>query len=121
MNWVILIAIQLYWLFRPKFLKRQCLFKETCSHHVYRIAQERGLAAGIIALRKRSRICRPGYQIVSSGIALQVQLVDGSKISESEASVHLFAPIHDIRRNLIESLQKGQSSSARTGETDRSP
>lgn len=47
----------------PAFFKRKCLFKETCSAHVLRIAYESGLRVGLLTLRERVSQCRPGYLV----------------------------------------------------------
>lgn len=60
MKWVLILVIRLYWLV-PVRWRRSCLFKESCSHFVYRVACNEGGWAGIRALRSRIRQCRPGY------------------------------------------------------------
>ncbi|HVW96607.1 MAG TPA: membrane protein insertion efficiency factor YidD [Mucilaginibacter sp.] len=52
--------IRIYWLL-PSGWRRGCVFKESCSRYVYRITTEQGFGAGMRALQKRYRCCRPGY------------------------------------------------------------
>lgn len=62
MKYLLLALIRLYWLI-PKRFRRTCLFKETCSHHVFTVTNEKGFRAGLKALKKRIKQCRPGYSI----------------------------------------------------------
>jgi hypothetical protein len=67
MKWPILFSVKLYWrLTNPK-LRRPCLFRETCSRHVYRVTHEGGALKGLIAFVKRFRQCRLGYVIEFDG------------------------------------------------------
>jgi uncharacterized protein len=59
MKYLILFAIRLYWLLPTRF-KPCCLFKESCSHYVYRQLASQGLRPGWRAFRQRYRQCRPG-------------------------------------------------------------
>jgi putative component of membrane protein insertase Oxa1/YidC/SpoIIIJ protein YidD len=62
MKWFLIGAIYLYRCLPARF-KRQCLFKETCSSLVTRVARESGLWLGLLALRTRVSQCRPGYLV----------------------------------------------------------
>jgi hypothetical protein len=64
MRWVLLAAIQAYWRLKPPNGWRTCLFRESCSRHVYRRTVEDGLFAGLLALRLRMRRCRPGFVVL---------------------------------------------------------
>ncbi len=57
------ITVRLYWKLLPAHKRKRCLFKESCSRYVYRITTEKGLLAGLKALWKRIKQCRPGYKI----------------------------------------------------------
>jgi putative component of membrane protein insertase Oxa1/YidC/SpoIIIJ protein YidD len=61
MRLVALIIIRLYWLI-PASKRPQCIFKESCSNHVYRIVKCEGFLAGLKAFFWRFKNCRPGYQ-----------------------------------------------------------
>ena len=61
MRWMVILVIRLYWTFLPAAVRRPCLFRESCSHHVLRAARERGFRSALAALRRRMRQCRPGY------------------------------------------------------------
>jgi putative component of membrane protein insertase Oxa1/YidC/SpoIIIJ protein YidD len=62
MKYLLLLLIRLYWLL-PKAWRRRCIFKCTCSHYVFQITRQYGFIAGIKALRKRYKQCRPGYNL----------------------------------------------------------
>lgn len=62
MKYLLLALIRLYW-FIPKRFRRTCLFKETCSHHVFAVTKEKGFMSGLKALQRRIKQCRPGYSI----------------------------------------------------------
>ena len=61
MKIVLLAAIRAYWRFWPPQRRRTCLFRESCSHHVYRRTVEAGIGGGLTALIARVRRCRPGF------------------------------------------------------------
>ena len=61
---VFLFLIQLYWRFVPENKRNKCLYKVSCSHHVYKTTMERGIYTGIKSLVYRMKNCRPGYFIV---------------------------------------------------------
>jgi uncharacterized protein len=67
-----------------------CLFAETCSHYVYRIAGESGFVKGIRAFFKRFRQCRPGYFLhkLENGEYVLI-LRDGYIVNEENISTHL--------------------------------
>jgi putative component of membrane protein insertase Oxa1/YidC/SpoIIIJ protein YidD len=82
----LLLVIRLYWAVWPKRLRRGCLFRESCSHHVHRVTRTGGLASGLRALRERYRRCRPGYAMLNAHGTLWLSLADGSFIPASEIS-----------------------------------
>ena len=83
---MLILAIRIYWAVWPARWRRTCLFRESCSRYVYRVATEEGLAGGLRALRERYRACRPGYGIVRRYGESWLVLADGSTLSASEAS-----------------------------------
>ncbi|MGE9313293.1 membrane protein insertion efficiency factor YidD [Niabella sp. CJ426] len=82
MRYFLLFIIRLYWLI-PKKSRRRCLFKETCSQYVYRISRQKGLNAGIAALRDRRKKCRPGFYYINSDF---VRMADQSILPTSVIS-----------------------------------
>ena len=106
MKFLLIIPVRIYWLlgFRSK---RNCLFRESCSHHVYRITQERGFFAGVSAFLKRFRVCRPGYWIVPAEKELIIKFNDGTQISQSDASLTLLAPYQRAVQQVEHSYKNG--------------
>jgi len=89
-----LILIKLYWEIMPESKRRSCLFKETCSHYVYRTTVEDGFFEGVGALRQRIKKCRKGFKLYSSLSGFEIELADGSVIKEDEISPRLIEPIY---------------------------
>lgn len=79
MRYALLAAIRLYWLI-PKKNRKMCIFKESCSHYVYRITQKNGLRKGLSAIKYRKLKCKPGYYFINN---LKVRLADQSIIQIS--------------------------------------
>lgn len=91
MRWTLLAAIRLYWAIWPERFRRGCLFRESCSRHVYRITRQQGLRCGVRALVARYRACRPGYAIVAAYGQRWLSLADGSLIPAGEAAPRLLS------------------------------
>jgi hypothetical protein len=94
MKFAFLFIIRLYWKVIPERKRRSCLFKETCSHYVYRHAVEGGFFEGVGALRQRIKKCRKGFQLYSSLSGFEIELADGSVIKEEEISSRLLEPVY---------------------------
>lgn len=65
MKHLLLLPIKVYWKLIPKHKRNRCIFSESCSNHVFRIASTQGFLKGIKALYVRYKSCRPGYQIIT--------------------------------------------------------
>lgn len=89
MNLILLKTIQLYWNLIPEHKRRKCLFRESCSHYVYRTAKEKGFFSGCKALFGRVKKCRPGYELFKSGDEFQLRLKDGSLIPEKDIALSI--------------------------------
>lgn len=63
MKYFFKFAIRLYWFIVPNSLKGVCLFRESCSKHVYRTLQNEGTKAGFKALVYRFKVCRSPFLI----------------------------------------------------------
>lgn len=87
MRWLLLLAIRCYWALWPARWRRGCLYRESCSRHVYRMAQQGGFAKGFRALRGRFRTCRPAYGIVAGYGETWLVLADGSFLPAAEAAL----------------------------------
>lgn len=79
MRWLILKVIDSYWCMVSPTRRRDCLFQETCSQHVYRVTRQDGSLAGTAALIRRCRRCRNGYAVECDAKGRAVlRLADGS-------------------------------------------
>lgn len=88
----LLLLIRLYWALCPPRLRRTCLFRQSCSRHVYCLTRRHGLRAGWRALRQRRQQCRPGacgFHHPVSG-EWHLWLADGSFLPQREAATHLW-------------------------------
>ncbi len=93
MRTAIIFWIHIYRYFIPEDKRRRCLFRESCSHHVERIARERGGIAAIKAFLARARHCRPGYGFewdADSGAWFLV-CTNGAKIPKVMVSEHILS------------------------------
>lgn len=80
MKYTILLAIQLYWLFKSKNRKAKCIFKKSCSNYVFEATQESGLLEGLKAFYFRYKNCRGGFEIFKNPITNETQMLLPSKI-----------------------------------------
>lgn len=97
MKWCLLGAIYLYrWL--PARFKRQCLFKETCSSFVARVARESGFWPGLRALRTRVPQCRPGYFVYfdSEVKSWHVRFANGSVCDSTQVANFVLRPYRNL-------------------------
>ena len=78
----------------PRFLNRECLFKETCSSHVLRVTRESGFRAGVRSLKMRMLQCRPGYVVLFDGNTQQwtIHFANGSVAKRDELADFLLGP-----------------------------
>jgi uncharacterized protein len=106
MKWLLLFTIRLYWTVSFGSRQRRCLFKESCSHYVYRIAAKFGLVPGLKALVSRFRTCRPGYRVTADESGLRILLVDGTTIPPHEASKVVLESCREVAHLLELSLQR---------------
>ena len=98
-----LLAIRAYWHVWPRHLNRGCIYRETCSQHVYRITRESGFTTGLRALLQRFRTCRPGYTVSTQDARLGLILHDGSFLPEHLVAEDVIAP---IQQNIIQLEQR---------------
>lgn len=81
-------GIHIYWKLFSKRLGKTCIFKESCSHFVYRISIEKGFLEAIKALRFRYLNCRSGYSFIQINgteflITIKSELIDLNEICQS--------------------------------------
>jgi len=95
MKWFLIVIIKFYWIIIPEKNKRTCLFKETCSHYVYRHTNEYGFFKGMKAMIERMKKCRKGYQVYTGKDGFEMKLADGSIIYEEEISPIILNPVYN--------------------------
>lgn len=86
MKYLILLLIRFYWLL-PKRFRSRCLYKETCSHHVYRITKESGFIKGVKSLIIRIETCRPNYSLIDVDNQTFLLCRNGHVINEDEMAL----------------------------------
>jgi len=64
MKILLLLIIKLYWRCIPASKRRKCLFKTSCSNHVFDKAKSEGLISGLRALQFRIKNCNANYNII---------------------------------------------------------
>lgn len=86
---MIKLLIHIYWILIPEKKRKSCLFRESCSRHVYRTTEEKGFKEGIIALKKRYQQCRPGYKLEKTASGWEMTLADGTTLKNEEISKNI--------------------------------
>jgi len=96
MKWCILGAIYLYRRL-PFPFKRQCLFKETCSSFVARMAHEFGGWMALRGLWSRLSQCRPGYRVYFDIYTMdwRIQFANGEISDAGNVADFVLAPYRD--------------------------
>lgn len=80
MKHFILFIIRLYWIFIPKSKRRKCIFKKSCSNHVFEVTQKEGFVKGLKAFQFRYKNCRGNFQIFKNPINNQIQMILPSQL-----------------------------------------
>jgi len=99
---LILWVIKLYRRRVPPEKRRRCLFRESCSEHVERVAREYGGWAALKALLARARRCRPGYGFewsTNNEVWLLV-CADGAKIPAARVSKQIVSEYQVLKAHL---------------------
>ena len=91
MKHLLLLFIKVYWKFKPKDKPARCIFRKSCSHHVYEETKRKGLLVGIKALKYRFNNCTYGYELYLNPIneKKQILLKCGDVIEEEEIAKRL--------------------------------
>ncbi|MFD0749192.1 membrane protein insertion efficiency factor YidD [Mucilaginibacter calamicampi] len=63
MKQALLLLIRFYWRIVPAGERRPCIFRTSCSLHVFQVTQAEGWLNGIRAFSFRLRNCRAGFEI----------------------------------------------------------
>lgn len=88
MKSLLLFTIKVYWAAFPESKRRKCIFRISCSQHVYQSTKKEGFYKGIIALKYRYLNCRSGFQIFNHPIdgSKMIMLPSGQVLTEGEIS-----------------------------------
>ena len=92
MKHLLLLAIRIYWKL-PTQLHQRCIFRESCSHYVYRIACTKGFWAGVQAMKLRYKLCRPGYVVYKSEGRYYLKTANGTIFEEEDIAPSELPPI----------------------------
>lgn len=93
MRLALIAAVHLYWRLWPARWTRRCIFRESCSRHVHRVALQEGGVAAFAALLRRYRQCRPGYGRLQVGEDRTLLLADGSCVGQPEIAETVWAEV----------------------------
>ena len=87
MKHLLLGLIKLYWII-PEKRRRKCLFKVSCSHHIYSVTKSEGFVSGIKSFINRYKQCRTGYAVyVTDDLKEWVIFKDGSIVNRDDTNV----------------------------------
>ncbi|MDC8002733.1 membrane protein insertion efficiency factor YidD [Aureisphaera galaxeae] len=75
MKHLLLFAIKWYWHIIPASKRGRCIFRMSCSQHVYKTTRENGLISGLKALVFRYKNCRPGFETFKNPITQETQVL----------------------------------------------
>jgi len=75
MKYLILLVIRLYWILIPQSNRRKCIFKKSCSNHVFEITQKEGFLNGLKAFQFRYKNCRGNFTIFQNPIDNKIQMI----------------------------------------------
>ncbi|QCX00762.1 membrane protein insertion efficiency factor YidD [Aggregatimonas sangjinii] len=89
MKHFLLNIIHIYWFLIPNSKRRKCIFKESCSHHVFRETKKDGFRKGLKELRFRIKNCQPEFDIFTDVVTGKKKMIlktgvilDESQIAE---------------------------------------
>ena len=91
MKYLLLFIIRIYWKIIPASKRKQCIFRESCSHYVWRITAEEGFISGIKALLFRNKHCCPGYAIYKYQNNFELKTINGLILKEDEIDKRLLS------------------------------
>ncbi|WP_185226426.1 membrane protein insertion efficiency factor YidD [Chryseobacterium indologenes] len=88
MKKLITLPIKLYWWTIPPHKRRKCLFKTSCSKHVYIQTTTEGFFSGLKALHYRYYNCRSRAMVIKNPLTgkLQIILPNNHVLNEQEIS-----------------------------------
>ena len=75
MKQLLLAIIRMYWNMMPDFNRGPCLFKKTCSHHIYDQTAAHSFLAGIKAFIFRYNNCSGGFSLFENPLTGKTQML----------------------------------------------
>jgi putative component of membrane protein insertase Oxa1/YidC/SpoIIIJ protein YidD len=92
MKYLLLAIIRIYWKLKARSGRQRCIFRTSCSRHVYEQTKEKGLYKGVTELIFRMQNCNGHYLIYrdTSG-EVKMRLRTGAVINECEIAGRLTA------------------------------
>lgn len=70
----------MYWNCITPSKRKKCIFKKSCSNHVFEVTQKEGFVNGLKAFRFRYKNCRGNFQIFKNPINDRIQMILPSQI-----------------------------------------
>ncbi|RZK27157.1 MAG: membrane protein insertion efficiency factor YidD [Flavobacterium sp.] len=91
MKFILLAIIKLYWFVWPKSKRRNCIFKISCSNHVYTQTKSNGFTVGLNAFAFRYKNCRHGFSLYNNPVTGEIELLSatGKVFKSIEIADHL--------------------------------
>jgi putative component of membrane protein insertase Oxa1/YidC/SpoIIIJ protein YidD len=91
MNFILLNIIRLYWRLIPASKRRNCIFRKSCSNHVFDQTNTHGFKTGVKALIFRIKNCHPEFDIFTNHENGKKQMIlkTGEIIDENQISERL--------------------------------
>lgn len=88
MEILLILVIRFYWYIFPESKRRKCIFRTSCSQHVYQTAKKEGFHEGLKALRFRFLNCRNGFHIFENPMDGRKSMIlqNGQVLTEDEIS-----------------------------------
>jgi len=83
-SWFAKRAIKHYWNSTPEKDRKVCLFKTSCSNHVYQNFDKKGFFSGIISYKNRLKSCNKDYNLEFKNDMVFLTTESGEKFSETE-------------------------------------
>jgi uncharacterized protein len=91
MKYALLLMIRLYWKIIPESKRRACIFRKSCSKHVFETTKDKGIKEGLKALRFRVGNCRGGFDITFDPASGKKQMIlrSGTAVKEEDIAQRL--------------------------------
>lgn len=86
MRFLLLFLVKIYWMLKAKNQEPRCIFRISCSRHVYQMAKTEGLFKGLKAFAYRYQNCRDGYQVIINPVTDQNYMIlpNGDQLQQHE-------------------------------------